>query len=158
MIIDGVTAMQPTGKTPAAHGRPGNFKAHVRALVALALIVVWGLAAASGFLLWFAPYGPRSGWQVLFLGLTKHQWKGVHFWLALYQHLCHKPQSSRATVLSAHPDKVVLRWLHPIAELHPAISLISKTFIATPAPLCHLLLHRGGTPFIALMSLYPLDL
>lgn len=75
--------MHTTGKTPAAHGRPRNLKAYVRAVVALALIVVWGLAAGSGFLLWFAPSGPRSGWQLLFLGLTKHQWKDAHFWLSV---------------------------------------------------------------------------
>lgn len=55
----------------------------LRAWVAMTLIVVWSLAAFSGFLLWLAPSRPRSGWQVLFLGLTKHQWGDVHFWVSV---------------------------------------------------------------------------
>jgi hypothetical protein len=60
-----------------------NLKAYVRAWIAMTLIVVWSLATFSGFLLWLAPSGPRSGWRVLFLGLTKHQWGDVHFWVSV---------------------------------------------------------------------------
>jgi hypothetical protein len=58
-------------------------KVYSRALIALALIAAWSFAAVSGFLLWLAPSGPRSGWQVLAFGLTKHQWGSVHFWTSV---------------------------------------------------------------------------
>jgi ABC-type uncharacterized transport system permease subunit len=63
--------------------RPMHLKAYARALVALALIIVWGSVAFSGMLLWLAPSGPRSGWHELFLGSTKHPWKVLHVWLSM---------------------------------------------------------------------------
>jgi Domain of unknown function (DUF4405) len=62
--------------------RPVHLKAYIRAVVAITLIIVWGLAAFSGFLLWSAPAGPRRGWHVLFLGLTKREWGELHFWVS----------------------------------------------------------------------------
>ncbi|NTV65947.1 MAG: DUF4405 domain-containing protein [Oscillochloris sp.] len=57
-------------------------KARLRALIAMALIVLWILAALTGFLLYVAPAGPRSGSLIMFL-LTKAQWADVHFWLSV---------------------------------------------------------------------------
>ena len=37
----------------------------------------------SGFLLWIAPSGPRSGYRLLFLGLTKREWGDLHLWFSL---------------------------------------------------------------------------
>lgn len=53
--------------------------ARLRAWIAIALVVVWIVVAASGWLLWLAPEGQRSGQIQLFLGLTKRQWGDVHF-------------------------------------------------------------------------------
>lgn len=54
-----------------------NSKVYARAVVAIALLVSWSLAAFTGFLLWFAPgAGVR---RLLFLGLTRHEWGNVHF-------------------------------------------------------------------------------
>lgn len=56
-----------------------NPKTYARAVVAIALLVSWGLAAFTGFLLWFAPKGAGAGKLLLFLGLTRHEWGEVHF-------------------------------------------------------------------------------
>lgn len=64
-------------------GRSIKIKLYIRAWVAITLIVVWGLAAFTGFLLWIAPSGRRSGRLPLFLGLTKGQWGDVHFWVSV---------------------------------------------------------------------------
>jgi hypothetical protein len=47
------------------------------------LITVWSLVALTGLLLWLAPSGPRSGRQLLLLGLTKGEWGDVHFWIGV---------------------------------------------------------------------------
>jgi hypothetical protein len=73
-VRQGQTADRPRGR---------NLKVYIRAWIAMTLIAAWSLAALSGFLLWLAPSGPRSGWQVLFLGLTKRQWGDVHFWVSV---------------------------------------------------------------------------
>lgn len=57
-------------------------KAYIRAIIAIALITVWGLAALTGFLLYLAPSGPHSGWLII-LFLTKGQWQNVHFWTSV---------------------------------------------------------------------------
>lgn len=67
--------------TPVRHRQSGQ-KARLRALIALTLIVLWILAALTGFLLYVAPAGPRSGGLIMFL-LTKAQWANVHFWLSV---------------------------------------------------------------------------
>nr|WP_255603825.1 DUF4405 domain-containing protein [Oscillochloris sp. ZM17-4] len=48
----------------------------------MSLIVLWILTALTGFLLYIAPAGPRSGGLIMFL-LTKAQWADVHFWLSV---------------------------------------------------------------------------
>ena len=63
--------------------RPINRRAYARSIVAIALIVVWTLAASSGFLLWLAPEGPRSGQLLLLFGLTKRAWGDFHFWASV---------------------------------------------------------------------------
>lgn len=60
-----------------------NLKAYARALTAITMIAVWSLSALTGFLLWLAPIGPRSGRMPLSLGLTKHQWGDIHFWISV---------------------------------------------------------------------------
>ena len=59
--------------------RLANPKGYVRAVVAIALLVSWSLAVFTGFLLWFAPTGPRTGRLPLLLALTRHQWGDIHF-------------------------------------------------------------------------------
>ena len=63
--------------------RPINLKTYSRAVIAIALMVTWSLVTVSGFLLWIAPSGPRSGYQLLFLGLTKREWGDLHLWFSL---------------------------------------------------------------------------
>ncbi|MGA7936942.1 MAG: DUF4405 domain-containing protein [Kovacikia sp.] len=60
-----------------------NPKAYIRAVVAIALLVSWGLTACTGFLLWLAPTGKGVGRLPLFLGLTRHEWGEVHFVLSV---------------------------------------------------------------------------
>jgi hypothetical protein len=57
-------------------------KAQTRAAIAFALIVLWAISALTGFLLYIAPTGPRSGRLVL-LFLTKAAWGDVHFWISI---------------------------------------------------------------------------
>ena len=42
----------------AEHRRSPQMKARIRALIALALIILWGIAALTGLLLYVAPAGP----------------------------------------------------------------------------------------------------
>lgn len=72
----------PQDAANAQRQRHARQLARVRALVALLALLCWGLAALSGFLLYLAPSGPRSGWIEL-LWLTKHQWGELHFWLSV---------------------------------------------------------------------------
>jgi len=67
--------------TPDQHRQSGQ-KARLRALIAIILMVLWILAALTGFLLYVAPTGPRSGGFIMFI-LTKAQWANVHFWLSV---------------------------------------------------------------------------
>ncbi|NNJ12384.1 DUF4405 domain-containing protein [Chloroflexales bacterium ZM16-3] len=62
--------------------RQSTQKARLRALIAVTLIVLWILTALTGFLLYVAPAGPRSGGLIMFI-LTKAQWADVHFWLSI---------------------------------------------------------------------------
>jgi len=63
--------------------RPINWKTYFRAVIAVAMMVIWSSVTLSGFLLWLAPHGPRSGYQILWLGLTKRDWGEWHLWLSL---------------------------------------------------------------------------
>lgn len=58
-------------------------KLYTRAIVAIMLISIWCLTALTGFVLWAAPAGPRAGWRVIFLGLTKHDWNKIHLWFGV---------------------------------------------------------------------------
>ncbi len=60
-----------------------NVKTYVRAVIAVAMMVVWSLVTLSGFLLWLAPHGPRSGYQILLFSLTKREWGELHLWFSL---------------------------------------------------------------------------
>ena len=57
-------------------------KARLRAIVAIALLMAWALTAATGWLIWLAPEGPRSGQITLLLGMVKREWGEVHFWVS----------------------------------------------------------------------------
>ena len=46
------------------------------------MMIVWSLVAVSGVLLWLAPHGPRSGYRVLLLDLTKREWGELHTWFS----------------------------------------------------------------------------
>ncbi|MGE3913677.1 MAG: DUF4405 domain-containing protein [Chloroflexota bacterium] len=63
--------------------RPAIVKARIRAVVAILLLAAWIIAAATGFLLWLAPTGPRSGQIPLLLMLTKSAWGDIHFWVSV---------------------------------------------------------------------------
>ena len=67
-------------KTKSQQG--ARMKAQIRAIIAFALIFFWAISALSGFLLYLAPTGPRSGRIILFL-LSKSDWKDVHFWISV---------------------------------------------------------------------------
>jgi hypothetical protein len=62
---------------------PVKAKVYTRAVIAILLIAGWCLTAVTGFILWAAPTGPRAGWQVIFLGLTKHDWGEIHLWFGV---------------------------------------------------------------------------
>ena len=62
--------------------RHAHTKAYIRAIIAILLILMWSLAALTGFILYMAPSGPHSGWIMIFF-LTKGQWKDVHFWTSV---------------------------------------------------------------------------
>lgn len=68
--------------TPVKRVRRGR-KLSVRAAIGITLIVVWTLDAATGFLLYVAPSGRRSGQQELLLGITKQAWGDIHWWLSV---------------------------------------------------------------------------
>ena len=57
-----------------------HVQARIRAIVAIALLITWAMTAATGWLIWLAPEGPRSGQIALLLGLAKREWGEVHFW------------------------------------------------------------------------------
>jgi hypothetical protein len=57
-------------------------KARIRAVIASALIIFWAISALSGFLLYIAPTGPRSG-RLTLLFFTKTGWKDIHFWISV---------------------------------------------------------------------------
>src|SRR5215471_11778288 len=58
--------------------RPINLKTYSRAVIAIITMVTWSLVTVSGFLLWIAPSGPRSGHRLLFLSFTKREWGDLH--------------------------------------------------------------------------------
>lgn len=59
-----------------------NFKIYIRAIVSIIMLIVWVLVAVSGFVLWLAPAGPRSGRIPLLFALTKNDWREIHQWIA----------------------------------------------------------------------------
>ncbi len=59
-----------------------NFRTYARAVIALAMMVVWGLVTISGFLLWLVPHGPRSGFRLLLFELPKREWGELHGWFS----------------------------------------------------------------------------
>lgn len=69
-------------QTTVVRRRDPRMMARVRAIIAVALIVLWGVSALTGFLLYIAPAGPRSGRLVMFF-LTKREWGDVHFWVSV---------------------------------------------------------------------------
>jgi hypothetical protein len=77
------TLNHPTEQAPPAeHQHRARLRAQLRAWIALALLVLWAVALLTGFLLYLAPIGPRSG-QLVLLWLTKREWGDVHFWASL---------------------------------------------------------------------------
>ncbi len=60
-----------------------NLKIYARVTVGTSLIVVWLLTALTGFIIWLAPTGPRSGRMPLLLEWTKHEWRELHFWVSI---------------------------------------------------------------------------
>lgn len=60
-----------------------SVRAYARAVTAIILFIVWSLSGFTGFLLWIAPEGPRSGRALLLLDMTKSEWGDVHLWMSL---------------------------------------------------------------------------
>jgi hypothetical protein len=63
--------------------RPIKPKVYARAVIAIALIIVWVLSAFSGLILWLAPERQRAGHQELLFGITKENWGDIHFWICV---------------------------------------------------------------------------
>jgi hypothetical protein len=57
-------------------------KAYLRSVTAISMITVWGAMIMTGFLIYIAPTGPRSGRLPIFF-LNKGQWVDLHFWIGL---------------------------------------------------------------------------
>lgn len=62
--------------------RRARQRARLRAVVAVWLFVLWGSSAVTGFLLYAAPTGRRSG-QVTYVLFTKATWGDIHFWVSV---------------------------------------------------------------------------
>ena len=63
--------------------RPIKPKVYARAIIAIALLIVWVLSAFSGLILWLAPEGRRAGQQPLLFTITKQNWGEIHFWICV---------------------------------------------------------------------------
>ena len=63
--------------------RPIKPKIYIRAVIAIALIIVWILSAFSGLILWLAPEVRKAGEQPLLFGITKSDWGEIHFWVCV---------------------------------------------------------------------------
>lgn len=57
-------------------------KNKIRGLISLGLLVFWAISALTGFILYLAPEGQRSGRAILFFGLVKHDWSEIHTWFS----------------------------------------------------------------------------
>lgn len=100
--------------------RKFNAKAYARSIIAILLMTFWTLAFLTGWLLWFAPHGPRSGRIPLSLGLTKPQWGDVHFWLSL--------TASGITVVHVVVDRKALKGcLRYLTSVHRSERSIPST-------------------------------
>jgi hypothetical protein len=66
------------GLNMVANVRSVNSKAYLRSVVSITILVTWSLSALTGFLLWVAPNGPRSGRVLLLFGLNKSEWGDYH--------------------------------------------------------------------------------
>jgi hypothetical protein len=66
-----------------AEKRPIKPKIYARAVIAIALIIVWILSAFSGLILWLAPEGRQAGRQLLLFDITKQNWGEIHFWICV---------------------------------------------------------------------------
>lgn len=58
-------------------------KVYAKVIVAISMIALWSLSTASGFVIWFAPRGLRSGWTELLFSMTKRDWIDLHFWFSV---------------------------------------------------------------------------
>jgi len=87
--------------------------ARVRAYVAITLIALWAASALTGFLLYVAPTGPRSGRAILVLSMTNHEWGELHFWAVDVSHgvvpgsLTLVPTGTVRTISAAEPTRVL---------------------------------------------------
>ncbi len=56
----------------------------IRGLVSIGLLLSWAVSALSGFILYLAPEGQRSGRAILLFGLTKSGWMEFHTWISFF--------------------------------------------------------------------------
>ena len=64
-------------------GQAISLKPYISFSVITALMVVWILAAWSGFLLGVVPEAPGDSHHVLLLGYTRGEWSVIHSWLSV---------------------------------------------------------------------------
>ena len=69
-------------KMGAERRQRAQMKARSRAIIALMLLVLWGLALFTGLIFVVVPSGPHSG-LIQVLGLPKTQWGDIHLWVSL---------------------------------------------------------------------------
>jgi hypothetical protein len=71
------------GTPQAAERRRKNQRTAVlRAVIAIALLILWSIGAMTGMLLYLLPKGSHAGHVVVVL-LSRSQWGEVHFWICL---------------------------------------------------------------------------
>jgi len=56
----------------------------IRGLVSIGLLLSWAVSALSGFILYLAPEGQRSGRVILLFGLAKSGWMEFHTWISFF--------------------------------------------------------------------------
>jgi hypothetical protein len=64
-------------------GQEMNLRSYLSFSVVAALMVVWILAAWSGFLLGVVPDATGDSHRVLLLGYTRAEWGLIHSWLSV---------------------------------------------------------------------------
>jgi len=81
-VIKNSTLSDTQIQTAAKRRQNAQMKARIRAIIALALLILWGMALFTGLIFVVVPSGPHSG-LIQVLGLPKTQWGDIHLWVSL---------------------------------------------------------------------------